>query len=108
MKIKLTDNRSRGEILIEAIRKIYPMYTCISNGCGHVGEISQATEDLVKSYILNFMDHQFKKSAAIELIILIIEGSCRRYGLGNSDKFRAELYSWILEIETEYRYPVEE
>jgi len=105
---KLTEDYSQKGILIHAIRKLYPVYIRMDSACASITEIHEAIEDVVKAYLLIFMNDEGQKKIAIQLLIMIIESACLSVrGLGYSDNYRAGLYGWILDLEKEYKYPDE-
>jgi hypothetical protein len=108
MKNKLDGSQWSAENILElAVRGIYPIYVQLHIMPPLLTDLRDATKDLVTAYLWLFMADQEKKKEAIDLILLVIENGCRHNGLGYSEQFRAELYSWILELESTYKYSKE-
>ena len=103
---KLTEKEwGPKDILITAIKLMYKSYTnrCMPSNMGL--ELQESVKELVTAYIRLFMDDAPKRKLAVDLIILIIEGACRKNGMGYSDSYRAEFYIWLIDLENENKFP---
>jgi hypothetical protein len=102
----------RSSILIRAIHASYQVYTQLNITGPLLTDLQEATRRLVVSLLWVRVMKLYPKAHPAEVmkdmadstlsVIRVIEGACANKGVGYSDKFRAEFYGWVEDIQDEY------